>query len=356
MARHATVTARGASDSGCRRINRTIHAIPMPSVPRAVIRNVRARCSCSLDRPHGIPAGGDGNPPFCGRMPAVKGGPLARLFVAAALALTGSAPAWAEGPQRTLTNTLAVQVNPIGLNDTITAQWLWRLSDSHEPVPRRRPLRGRRLQPLLARLRPARAVGRAVAPVRARPAGRCRAAGLLRHLRAHRRLPQLRRGLRPGGPRSGQGPGRLRHRRPVPLHAHLQDQARAVRRAHGGDVRVVARGCARPLLLRAVPGHAARRGRGRADGAVQPTPVRLPGHPAGRGSWPAPTTSVFDVYDAPQNRRQRVGPLAALDARGEALRRPRAHGDRRASTRYVEDPYRDGQIGGFLGLSFGFGS
>jgi hypothetical protein len=55
------------------------------------------------------------------------------LFVAAVLIALGSRPAFAEGPQRRLANTLGASVNPIGLQDELTLSWRWGLSESKNP-------------------------------------------------------------------------------------------------------------------------------------------------------------------------------------------------------------------------------
>ena len=56
------------------------------------------------------------------------------LFVAAVLVALGSRPAFADGPQRRLTNTLGAALNPIGLQDQLTLSWRWGLSRSKNPL------------------------------------------------------------------------------------------------------------------------------------------------------------------------------------------------------------------------------
>ncbi len=55
------------------------------------------------------------------------------LFVAAVLVALGSRPAIADGPQRRLANTLGTSVNPIGLQDQLALSWRWGLSESKNP-------------------------------------------------------------------------------------------------------------------------------------------------------------------------------------------------------------------------------
>ena len=63
-----------------------------------------------------------------------KGGRLRKaLFVAAVLVALGGRPAAADGPQRRLANTLGVSVNPIGLQDQLSPSWRWGLSESKNP-------------------------------------------------------------------------------------------------------------------------------------------------------------------------------------------------------------------------------
>jgi hypothetical protein len=63
-----------------------------------------------------------------------KGGRLhKRLFVAAVLVALEGRPGLAEGPQRRLADTLGVSVNPIGLQDQLTVSWRWGLSASKNP-------------------------------------------------------------------------------------------------------------------------------------------------------------------------------------------------------------------------------
>ena len=61
------------------------------------------------------------------------------------------------------------------------------------------------------------------------------------------------------------------------------------------------------------------------------------------------------VHDAPQNRRQRAGPIAVfrLGARRLGLRDPTVIG---ALLRYVSDPSKEGDLGGFVAASFTVGA
>jgi hypothetical protein len=56
-----------------------------------------------------------------------------RLFAAACVVALAHGPANADGPQRRLSNTLGVSVNPIGLQDQLTASLRWGLSESKNP-------------------------------------------------------------------------------------------------------------------------------------------------------------------------------------------------------------------------------
>jgi hypothetical protein len=56
-----------------------------------------------------------------------------RLLVAVAVFVLGSRQTSAEGPERTLANTIGVSANPIGLQDDLTLRWSWPLSDSKNP-------------------------------------------------------------------------------------------------------------------------------------------------------------------------------------------------------------------------------
>jgi hypothetical protein len=61
------------------------------------------------------------------------------------------------------------------------------------------------------------------------------------------------------------------------------------------------------------------------------------------------------VHDAPQNRRQRLGPIAVwtIGPRRFGLREPTVIG---TIFTYLEDPSKDGDLGGFVALSFALGS
>ena len=64
-----------------------------------------------------------------------KGGRLTkRVFVAAVLVVLVSRPALADGPLRRLENTLATSANPIGLHDEFLLSWTWGLSESKNPL------------------------------------------------------------------------------------------------------------------------------------------------------------------------------------------------------------------------------
>ena len=63
---------------------------------------------------------------------------------------------------------------------------------------------------------------------------------------------------------------------------------------------------------------------------------------------------LIDVYDAPDNRRQRLGPLAVwtLGDRRFGVREPTVIG---CVFSYLDDRSKDGELGGFLALSFTIG-
>jgi hypothetical protein len=65
---------------------------------------------------------------------AAPRGHLSKLLAAAALLALLSEPARAEPPRRRLANTLGVSVNPIGLQDQLTLGWTWGLSRSANPL------------------------------------------------------------------------------------------------------------------------------------------------------------------------------------------------------------------------------
>ena len=101
--------------------------------------------------------------------------------------------------------------------------------------------------------------------------------------------------------------------------------------------------------------HPPRFGRGRVDGVVQPAPLRVPEPvPAARKLLAGLFHDMIDVYDAPDNRRQRLGPLAVwtLGDRRFGLREPTVIA---SVTSYLQDPSKDGELGGFFALSFAVG-
>ena len=61
------------------------------------------------------------------------------------------------------------------------------------------------------------------------------------------------------------------------------------------------------------------------------------------------------VHDAPQNRRQRLGPIVVwtLGPRRLGLREPTVVA---SVFRYLEDPSKEGDVGGFVALSFRLGA
>jgi hypothetical protein len=80
----------------------------------------------------------------------------------------------------------------------------------------------------------------------------------------------------------------------------------------------------------------------------------FPGGPGGRKLLAGIFHDRIDVYDAPENRRQRLGPLAVwtLGDRRFGVREPTVIG---SVFFYLQDASKDGEIGGFLALSFTLG-
>ena len=288
-------------------------------------------------------------------MPA-GGGPLTKHAIAAAVALLvlGSRPASPEGPERALSNTLGVQANPIGLEDHFTLQWTWGLSDSRNPF----------LQDAHF------------------------AAGVSNHLSpAYDRLElwvelsplsvlDLRAGVEPLAYFGTFGhvvafPGYDADFGKQALEA-VKDQAVSATgvRYHFTPVfkiklgRVVARTAATFEWWRVdAPGpffyEPWRDTLLDADGDAllalsSQLLYEIPGA-GGKRILAGAHHELLDVHDAPQNRRQRLGPMVlwTLGAKRFGVREPTVIG---TVYGYVEDPNRDGEIGGFVALSFGLGS
>jgi len=280
--------------------------------------------------------------------------PIQRLVAAVALLVLGARPASSEGPERALTNTLGVQANPIGLEDHLTLQWSWDLSDSTNPFL----------------------------------ADAHFAAGVSNHFSpAYDRL-ELWVELSPLSVldlRAGVEPlvyfGSFGHIVAFPSYdapfgkealEAVKDQAVSATgvRYHFTPIfkiklgRVVARTAAtfewwrvdapgpffyepwRDTLLDA-----------EGDELLALSSQLLYEFPGSGGKkiLAGAYHELVDVHDAPQNRRQRLGPLVlwTLGAKKLGVREPTVIG---TVYTYVEDPNRDGELGGFLALTFGFGS
>jgi hypothetical protein len=80
----------------------------------------------------------------------------------------------------------------------------------------------------------------------------------------------------------------------------------------------------------------------------------FPGGPGGRKLLAGIFHDRIDVYDAPENRRQRMGPLAVwtLGERRFGVGEPTVIA---GIFRYLQDPSKDGEIGGLFALSFSVG-
>ena len=282
----------------------------------------------------------------------MRGMPTRSLRAAAALAVLAAGPAWAEGPVRALSNTLGVQANPIGLEDHLTLQWTWDLSDSPNPFL----------------------------------ADAHFAAGVSNHFSpAYDRL-ELWVELSPLSVldlRAGVEPlvyfGSFGHIVAFPSYdapfgkealEAVKDQAVSATgvRYHFTPTfkiklgRVVARTAAtfewwrvdapgplfyepwRDTLLNAD-----------GDSLLGLSSQLLYEFPrsGGKKILAGAYHELVDVHDAPQNRRQRLGPLVlwTLGAKTLGVREPTIIG---TVYSYVEDPNRDGELGGFLAFSFGF--
>ncbi len=80
----------------------------------------------------------------------------------------------------------------------------------------------------------------------------------------------------------------------------------------------------------------------------------FPASPGGRKVLAGLFHDMIDVYDAPDNRRQRLGSLAVwtLGHRRIGVREPTVIA---GVAYYLQDPSKDGQLGGFFAFSFALG-
>jgi hypothetical protein len=80
-----------------------------------------------------------------------------------------------------------------------------------------------------------------------------------------------------------------------------------------------------------------------------------PPSPRGRRLMAGLFHDLTHVYDAPENRRQRLGPIAiwTLGNRRFGLREPTVTG---SVFSYLQDPSKDGELGGFLAVTFTVGA
>lgn len=276
------------------------------------------------------------------------------LFVAAVLVSLGSRPAFADGPQRRLTNTLGTSVNPIGLQDQLTLSWRWGLSRSKNPF--------------LSDAHIALGVSNHFSPAYERLELWAELSPLS--------VLDLKAGLEPVFYF-----GTFGHLVAFPSYESdfskdareaIKDQAvsRTGIRYHFSPTmkmklgRVIARTGAEFEWWRVD-------GRGEffyepmrdtlldSDGDALMTLssqlfYEFPSGPGGRKILAGLFHDVIDVHDAPQNRRQRLGPLAiwTLGERRFGVGEPTVIG---SVFSYLQDPSKDGELGGFLALSFTVG-
>ena len=332
MARHAmrhrarrpATRAAGGSAAGSTRCRCRAFPGPWPGT------SARA-ASCSSTVPgdvHGD-AAGDGNPPFCVRMPALMGGrltaPARRRGRWPSLA---SRPGLGGGAGAALSNTLGVQANPIGLEDHLTLQWTWGLSDSPNPF--------------LADAHFAAGVSNHFSPAYDRLELWVELSPLS--------VLDLRAGVEPlvyfgtfghivafpsyDVPTSARRRWKRSRTRPSPPPASAITSRPPSRSSSGGSSRARRRPSSGGASMRPAPSSTSRsatrcstRTGTRSWRCPASSSTTFPGS-GGKKILAGAYHELLDVYDAPQNRRQRLGPLVLVDARGEALRRPRAHGHR----------------------------
>jgi hypothetical protein len=278
----------------------------------------------------------------------------AALFAATVLVAATSSPARADGPQRRLDNTIAVSANPIGLQDQLTLSWRWGLSQSKNP--------------LLSDAHAAVGISNTLSPASERLEIWAQLSPLS--------ILDLRVGAEPVFYF-----GTFGHLVSFPSYdADFSKEAREAIKDQAVS-RTGIRYHVSPTLKIKVGRLLARGGatfewwRVDGPGAFFYEPWRdtlldsdgdalmslsgqvfydFPAGPGGRKLIAGLLYDVVDVYDAPDNRRQRLGPLAVWTL-----------GDRRFGVReptviasvysYLEDPSKDGDVGGFVAFSFAFG-
>ena len=284
-----------------------------------------------------------------------KGGRLGKgLIVAIVLAALGSRPAFADGPQRRLANTLGAAVNPIGLQDQLTSSWRWGLTASKNPF-----------------LSDAHV-----------------AVGVSNHFSPSYERVELWAELSPLSVldlKAGLEPvfyfGTFGHL--VSFPGYGSDFGKEAREAVKDQAvsRTGIRYHVSPTLKMKIGRVIARTGAEfewwRVDGPGEffYEPMRdtllasdgdalmtlssqlffeLPSGPGGKKLLAGLFHDSIDVYDAPENRRQRLGPLVlwTLGARRFGVGEPTAIG---SVFYYLQDRSKDGDLGGFVALSFTVG-
>ena len=274
------------------------------------------------------------------------------IFAAVLVVLAGR-PAFADGPQRRLDNTLGTSVNPIGLQEQLTLSWRWGLSQSKNPF--------------LSDAHIALGASNTFSPAYDR-------LDLWAELSPLSVL-DLKAGLEPvfyfgtfghlvGFPSYGSDFSKA-------AREAIKDQAvsRTGIRYHVSPTfkirlgRVVARTGAEFEWWR-VDGPGAffyepmRDTLLDSDGDAMMTLSSQLFYEFPRAGGKKILAGLFhdmnDVYDAPDNRRQRLGPLVVwtLGERRFGVREPTVVG---CVFSYLQDPSKDGELGGFLALSFTFG-
>jgi hypothetical protein len=271
-------------------------------------------------------------------------------LVAAVLVALAGPPAFADGPQRRLDNTLGTAVNPIGLQDQLTLSWRWELSESKNPF--------------LSDAHAALGVSNNFSPSYDRLDIWAELSPLS--------VLDLRAGLEPvfyfgtfghlvSFPSYGSDFGKG-------AREAIKDQAvsRTGIRYHVSPTlkiklgRVIARTAAEFEWWRVDgPGtffyEPMRDTLLDSDGDALMTLSSQLLYEMRGGGGKTLLAGLFhdrtDVYDAPGNRRQRLGPLAlwTLGERRFGVREPTVIG---SVFSYLQDPSKDGELGGFLALSF----
>lgn len=284
-----------------------------------------------------------------------KGGRLTKgLLVAAVLVVLGSRAALADGPQRRLANTLGTSVNPIGLQDELTLSWTWGLSQSRNPF--------------LSDAHVAIGVSNNFSPAYDRLEIWAELSPLS--------VLDLKAGLEPvfyfGT--FGHLVGFTSYDADFSKDAReaIKDQAvsRTGYRYHFSPTFKIKLG---RLIARAGAGFEWWRVNAPGEFFYEPTRDTLldsdgdalmtlssqifyefPASPSGRKLLAGIFHDRIDVYDAPRNLRQRLGPIAicTLGDRRFGVREPTVVG---SVFSYLDDASKDGELGGFLAVSFTIG-